>query len=83
MLVKPFSASVADAIDYCRNTLKLPHFKGSEATVKYIRTFDHLFDILDSQNAVPKVKAALCKSNKSSWKLFLDEAVANPLGGAM
>ena len=34
------SSSVANAIDYCRDTLKLPQFKGSEATVKFIRIFD-------------------------------------------
>ena len=45
LAAQTFSASVADAIDYCRDTLKLEQFQGSEATVKFIRTFDHLFDI--------------------------------------
>ena len=71
LAAQTFSASVADAIDYCRDTLKLPQFKGSEATVKFIRTFD----ILNSWNPCAKCfKAALRKSNKSSWKSFLDKA---------
>ena len=74
LAARTFCASVADAIDYCRDTLKLPQFKGSVATIKFIRTFDHLFDLLNSRNPCAKgFKAALCKSNKSSWKPF-DEA---------
>lgn len=44
------SASVADAIDYCTDVLKLRQFKGSAAMVKFIRVFDDLFDILNSQS---------------------------------
>ncbi len=75
LAAQTFSASVADAIDYCRDTLKLPQFQGSEATGKFIRTFDHLFDILNSRNPCAKgFKAALRKSSKSSWEPFIDEA---------
>jgi hypothetical protein len=43
--------------------------------VKFIRTFDHLFDILNSRNPCAKgFKAALRKSNKHNWESFLDEA---------
>ena len=90
LAAQTFSASVADAIDYCRDTLKLPQFQGSEATVKFIRTFDHLFDILNSRNPCAKgFKAALRKSNKSSWEPFIDEAreyiigLKNTLGDPM
>ncbi len=61
-------------MDCCRDTLKLPQFQGSEATVKVIRTFDHLFDILNSRNPCAKgFKASLCKSNKSSWEPFFEK----------
>ena len=90
LAAQTFSASVADAIDYCRDTLKLPQFQGSEATVKFIRTFDHLFDILNSRNLCARgFKAALRKSNKSSWEPFIDEAreyiigLKNTLGDPM
>ncbi len=41
------SASVADAIDFLRDDLKMPQFQGSEATSEFIRLFDHLFDIFN------------------------------------
>ena len=40
-----FSSSVADAIEFCEQNLQLPQFKGSSATVKFIRIFDRLFDV--------------------------------------
>ena len=67
LAAQTFSASVADAIEYCTNTLKLDQFQGSEATVRFLRTFDHLFDILNSRNPCAKgFKAALRKSNVQS-----------------
>lgn len=69
------SSSVADAIEYCTNVLKLPQFKGSEATVKFIRTIDHLFDILNSRNPCAKgYKARLRVNNKGCWLPFLNKA---------
>ena len=77
LAAQTLSSSVADAIDYRRDTLKLPQFKGSEATVKFIRTFDQLFDILNSRNPCAKgFKAALHKSNKETWEAFFEEAYA-------
>ena len=75
LAAQSLSSSVADAIEYCTNTLKLPQFKGSEATVKFIRIIDHLFDILNSRNPCAKgYKAALRVNNKGSWLPFLSEA---------
>jgi hypothetical protein len=45
---------VADALEYCANELKLPQFQGCEATVEFIKKFDHLFDILNSRNPLAK-----------------------------
>ena len=75
LVAQTFSASVADAIDYCKDKLKLPQFHGSEATVKFIQTYDHLFDILNSCNPCVKgFKAALHASNKHNWDPFLEDA---------
>ena len=75
LAAQAFSSSVADAIDYCREVLKIPQFQGSEATVKFLCIFDHLFDILNSRNPLAKgYKSPLRVSNKSSWDPFLDEA---------
>jgi hypothetical protein len=48
------SASVADAIEFFRENLKLNRFEGSEATVPYLRVIDRLFDILNSRNPFAK-----------------------------
>ena len=43
------SASVANAIEFLREDLKSPDFKESEGTVKFIRSVDRAFDILNSR----------------------------------
>ena len=69
------SSSVADAIDFCRDVVKMKQFEGSEATVIFIRTFDHLLDVLNSRNPFAKgYKSALHVANKSKWNGFLDIA---------
>ena len=47
-------SSVADAIKFLDNGVKLQQFKGSESTVEVIRLFDRLFDILNSRSPVAK-----------------------------
>ena len=42
LAAQSLSSSVADAIEYRATILKLPQFQGSEATVKFLRMFDHL-----------------------------------------
>lgn len=75
LAAQAFSSSVADAIEYCANVLKLKQFEDSAATVKFIRLFDRLFDILNSRNPCAKgYKSALRVNNKGAWGPFLDEA---------
>lgn len=45
-----FSASVADAIDFCKNDLKYPEFVDSTPTTRFIRLINDPFDILNSMN---------------------------------
>ncbi|KAL3181061.1 hypothetical protein MRX96_037120 [Rhipicephalus microplus] len=74
-VTQTLSASVADAIDFCREDLKLPQFKDSPATTKFIRLFDRLFDCLNSRNPVAKrFKAPLRPGSKGIWLSFLEEA---------
>ena len=76
LAAQTFSVSVADAIDYCRDTLKLEQFQGSEATVKFIQTFDHLFDILNSCNLVLRVsKLLFVKATNITGNPFLTKLV--------
>ncbi len=66
---------VADALEYCEGKLKLPQFQGCGPTVKFIRVFDHLFDVLNSRNPLARnFKAPIRKSNYEYTKRFLDEA---------
>ena len=62
-------------MEYCSNVLKLKQFQGAEATTKFSRLFDPLFDILNSRNSYPKgFKSAPRVENKSIWDPFLNEA---------
>ena len=75
LAAQALSSSVADAIECCANTLKLKEFQGSEATVKFIGLFIHLFDILNSRNPCVKgYKSALRVQNQNIWMRFLDSA---------
>lgn len=44
------SKSVADALDFCREKLKIASFKETSATSQFIRIFNDLFDVLNSRN---------------------------------
>jgi hypothetical protein len=70
------STSVADAIDFCREDLRLPEFAGSKATTEFIRIFDALFDVFNSQNFMGKrFKAPLKEENEHIWKPLLTESL--------
>ncbi|KAL3181293.1 hypothetical protein MRX96_008789 [Rhipicephalus microplus] len=65
------SSSVADALDFCENVLKLPQFRGASATSMFVRVFDHLFDLFNSRNPFARsYKAPLRKQNEACWKPF-------------
>ena len=90
LAAQTFSSSVADAIEYCSDVLKLKQFVGSGATIKFIRLFDRLFDILNSRNPCAKgFKSALRINNKEAWAPFLSDAfdyilhLKNPQGQPM
>ena len=75
LAAQTFSSSVADAIEFCENTLKLEQFNGSGATVNFIRIVNNLFDVLNSRNPFGKgYKAPLSVSNKSEWEPLLEKA---------
>ncbi|KAL3221091.1 hypothetical protein MRX96_029648 [Rhipicephalus microplus] len=75
LAVQTLSSSVADALDFCESTLKLPQFKGAHATAEFIRMFDRLFDVLNSRNLFGRsYKAALRKANEASMRTFFEKA---------
>ena len=75
LATQALSSSVAHAIEYCTQVLKLPQFEGSEATVAFIRVIDRLFDILNSKNPLAKgFKAPMKMENHDEWSPFLKHA---------
>lgn len=56
-----FSSSVADAMEYCEQGLKLEQFRGCAATVQFVHTVDAAFDVLNSRNPLGKGLKALIK----------------------
>ena len=54
LTAQTLSKSVADALEYCRDVLRLPEFENCHATVTFLRTVDQLFDVLNSRNKFAK-----------------------------
>lgn len=70
LAAQTLSSSVADAIDFLRNSGNL-NFVGSEATTKFIRTLDRLFDNMNSRSPFAKhFKSPLSQYNKDAWQSF-------------
>ena len=69
------SASFADALEYCDTELALPQFSESGATVKFLRIFDELFDVLNSRNPFgPGFKSPMRTTNRDRWENALRTA---------
>lgn len=75
LAAQTLSASVADAIEFCDQVLRLPQFKDCEATVRFIRCIDCLFDFLNVRNPWRKgFKSPLRQNNEHVWRArVLDE----------
>lgn len=69
LAAQTLSSSVADAIEFCWKILRLPEFKDCEATVKFIRCIDFLFDFLNVRNPWGNgCKSPLKKANEIIWR---------------
>jgi len=66
--------SVADALKFCRDNLKLPDFKDSGPTIQFIKYFNDAFDILNSRsiNQYGKSKT-VCTKNIMEINAFFEE----------
>ncbi|KAL4127394.1 hypothetical protein QTP88_011565 [Uroleucon formosanum] len=65
------SQSVADALKFCNDTLKLHQFSNAGATISFIELFNKAFDILNSRSInFIESKKALCNENIEEIKLF-------------
>lgn len=68
-----FSRSVATALQFCKNELKLQDFRDVDATVDMIFLLNDLFDILDSKVHGHGFKQALNEVNSTNVNLRLEE----------
>ena len=70
LAAQTLSSSVADAIDFLsQKPDKFSTFSGGHGTVKFIRSIDRLFDMLNSRNPVARgFKTPLSLQNKSIWE---------------
>ncbi|CAI6345174.1 unnamed protein product [Macrosiphum euphorbiae] len=68
------SQSVADALTFCKDSLKLKEFSNAGATIQFIELFNTGFDILNSKsiNCVG-FKKALCEENIQEVRLFTEK----------
>ena len=73
LAAQSFSESVADALQFCNEILKLEQFSNCGPTVDFIKRFNSLFDIMNSRNLNAfGYKKPLNPSNIESVKLFLE-----------
>lgn len=76
LAVQVFSASVADAFDFCDKDLHLHDFENVEATSKFCRMLNNIFDLLNSRNFLSKSiwGKPLSLANETAFRIFLNEA---------
>jgi len=76
LAVQVSSRSVADALEFLNKDLKVPQFRGCEATVRFIRLIDDLFDLINSRNPFGRgTKRPLRKSNQAFWMKKMEDAM--------
>ena len=72
LAAQTLSSSVADAIEFLDIGMKNRKFQNSSGTVKFVRTIDRLFDMLNSRNHVGRgYKQPLCSTNKVMYEDML------------
>lgn len=69
------STSVADAMQTLKDDFKHPHFSTAGPTIRFLKLYDALFDLMNSRNPFGKgSKTPLKKETESYWRPFLEEA---------
>lgn len=76
LAVQLMSESVADAISYCAENLKLIEFRDCQATVDFIKLINNCFDILNSRSLIPpSFKKSLCEKNIEKISNYIEECI--------
>ena len=75
------SSNVADSIKFCQKSRQRREFSQSDGTVNVLKTFDAIFDLLNSRNPCGKGQKAPMKStNKEQWKYVIETGKKYILG---
>ena len=76
LAVQLFSRSVADALDFCREVIKIDDFANSKPTADFLKILNDVFDVLNTRNINEfGFKKALCAENYSSIQKISSDTV--------
>lgn len=70
LAVQTFSTSVANAISFCMNDLKLDNFQGADATIDFCFRINNIFDILNTRNFLSKSKYNKSTNKKTRTEMY-------------
>ncbi|KAL4082780.1 hypothetical protein QTP88_029611 [Uroleucon formosanum] len=82
-VVQTFSTSVANAILFCMNDLKLDNFQGADATIEFCLSINNIFDILNTRNFLSKgtYNKSINKRTKTEIFHYIEESIDYLAGG--
>lgn len=77
LAVQTFSTSVANAILFCMNDLKLDNFQGADATIEFCLRINNIFDILNTRNFLSKgtYNKSINKRTKTEIFHYIEESI--------
>ncbi|KAL4103296.1 hypothetical protein QTP88_018673 [Uroleucon formosanum] len=83
LVVQTFSTSVANAILFCMNDLKLDNFQGADATIEFCLSINNIFDILNTRNFLSKgtYNKSINKRTKTEIFHYIEESIDYLAGG--
>ncbi|KAL4136335.1 hypothetical protein QTP88_007883 [Uroleucon formosanum] len=83
LAVQTFSTSVANAILFCMNDLKLDNFQGADATIEFCLRINKIFDILNTRNFLSKgtYNKSINKRTKTEIVHYIEESIDYLAGG--
>ncbi|KAL4156124.1 hypothetical protein QTP88_000159 [Uroleucon formosanum] len=83
LAVQTFSTSVANAILFCMNDLKLDNFQGADATIEFCLRINNNFDILNTRNFLSKgtYNKSINKRTKTEIVHYIEESIDYLAGG--
>jgi len=78
LAAQTFSQSVADAMTYCKNNLKLTDFNNCASTITFCININNIFDFLNTRNYLSKAeyKKPLKLSDNTNIQTFIQSSIS-------